>query len=87
MKILVASATVFAINDDTKYGGMERIAWDFADELSRQGYDTTLFAPDDTVPPEGVRSMGIGFNASPNINKEADAYFQRCQVIFRCIVI
>jgi len=75
MKILVCSATVFAINENTKYGGMERIAWDFADELNKQGYDVSLFAPDDTIPPDGVQLIGTGFDAHPSISKEGDAYF------------
>lgn len=74
MKILIASATVFAINKETKYGGMERLAWDFADQLNKLGHDVCLFAPDDTIPPVGVSLMGTGFKAHPDINYEMNAY-------------
>jgi len=76
LKILVCSATVFAINKNTKYAGMERIAWDFADELNKLGHKVSLFAPNDTIPPKGVKLMGTGFNADPNINREYGAYFE-----------
>jgi len=75
MKILIGSATVFAINENTKYGGMERIAWDFSDELNKQGHDVSLFAPNNTIPPDGVNLIEIGFDAHPNISMEKKAYF------------
>ena len=81
MKILVCSATVFAINEHTKYGGMERLAWDFADQLSELGHEVSLFAPDDTIPPAGVSLIGTGFKAHPDINYELNAYFTNREIL------
>lgn len=74
MKILIASATAFAVTPELGYGGMERLAWEFADELNKQGQDVTLFAADNTVPPDGVRLLPVGFNADPDLNREKEAY-------------
>lgn len=77
MRILIQSALAFAVTPELGYGGMERLAWDFADELRRQGHEVALMAPDNTIPPNGVELIGVGFDSIPNLNLERNAYENR----------
>lgn len=79
MKILVQSALAFAVTAEIRYGGMERLAWDFADELNKQGADVTLFCADGTTPPVGVVPFFAGFPATANLGKERDAVVNNLQ--------
>ena len=74
MKILVVSTTAFAINEITRYGGTERLAWDFARGFQQRGDSVSLLAASDTIPPDNVELISAGYPADPNLGREADAY-------------
>lgn len=81
MKLLVISTTAFAINKISKYAGTERLAWDFAKGFHKSGHTVSLLAPDNTIPPEGVKLIPAGYKAHPDLNKEAEAYTANRQII------
>jgi len=81
MKIMVQSALAFAVTPDLCYGGMERLAWDFADELRRQGGNVVLFAAKGTVPPMGVTLFSVGFDATSDLGREQEAVLNNLQQI------
>lgn len=73
MDILIASPTAFAVTPDLGYGGIERLAWEFADGLSKY-HKVTLLAADDTHVSDGVTLMPAGYKATANLERELDAF-------------
>lgn len=63
MQVLIVSALAFPIAPDTGYGGIERLAYQFSEELAREGHLVSLLAVNGTVPPPGVTLLDAG---SPN---------------------
>ena len=53
MKVLIVSTTALPISP--RYGGVEKLAYDYAEELAIQGHEVSLAAPQQSVSPEGVR--------------------------------
>ena len=57
MKILLVSPLGTPINPETKYGGIERLVWDYANEL-RRDHEVTVMGHADSIFPEDVTLLG-----------------------------
>jgi len=53
MNVLLVSTTVFRVGDP-KYGGVEKLVWEWAEQLSEWGYPCSVAAPRGSRVPKGV---------------------------------
>jgi len=63
VKILLISPLGFSINKDTRYGGIERLVWNYSSELIKS-HDVTVWGHSDSVFPDGVKLLG--YRPAPN---------------------
>lgn len=82
MKILVISALAFAVTPELKYGGMERLAWEFAGGFAAEGHEVFLLSSNDTIVPEKVNLMSAMFNATPDLSREYIAAVNNMSIIY-----
>ena len=56
MKVLLISPLGFAVNETTKYAGIERLVWEYARELVKE-HEVTVWGHTDSVFPQGVNLL------------------------------
>lgn len=72
MKILLISPLGFPINENTKYTGIEKLVWQYSQELVKE-HDITVIGHADSKFPEKVKNLSTQVS-SPDILNELRAY-------------
>ena len=73
MKILLISPVVLAVNPQMKYAGIERLVYQYAEELVKQN-DVTVWGHASSVYPEGIKLFGIIPEGNPYVDAELRLY-------------
>ena len=81
MKILLVSPLGFAVNDRTKYAGIEKLVYSYARELVHQGHSVTVMGHRDSVFPEAVTLLSC--EPDPDFIQVEVKAFQRWQYELR----
>lgn len=86
MKVLLVSTAVLNVPPGERYGGVEALVADYAEELACQGVEVFLAAPKGSKPPEGVELIET-VSSRRGFQEEEAAYYNYCDRIaeFDCI--
>ena len=79
MRILIIGTTVFPCGFG-KYAGIEKLTWDFCDELAKQGHKVILAAPIGSEPPKGVELIET-VNCEYQQDRDDIAYYNYCHLL------
>jgi len=71
MRVLLISPLGFAINQDTKYGGIERLVWNYSSELIKY-HSIFVFGHSDSKFPQGVEVFGIRPYSNEDIYQQSE---------------
>ena len=96
MKILQISTPVLSISPDMKYGGTERVIRDLDSEYMRQGHESVVIAPGNsvidgklvtTIPQNTWKPQNGGFSYDVDRSKTEDDFEAHCKRCLEIIVV